>query len=288
MSERKRCVRCERAIDQWSKICPFCNWDQAEAPPPPKAVAAPLPEVRNDDEAALMKKAWLAGGGVLVFILAFLVGMVINRDDAPERAPEPLAEQAARENIPPVVRADTPLVPVGAGDIERPITSAPAAAPDANLPSEYARTDATAVSALEYARMAQRARAEQKRAPTFVDPRSLTGPAYAQSPRRSAAPASPSRSAVPGTGATIQRAAVRSRPVPEYQPIPPLRGSGKARLTLLVGSDGRVKHINIERALRGGNTAALISSVQRWRFKPAMENGAPVQAPYSVDISFER
>lgn len=287
MSERKRCVRCDRTIDQWSKICPYCNWDQAEAPPPPKKfeTAAPPPDPRLLEMDALRKKGLLAAGGVLVFILAFLVGMVINREDAPESAPEPLAEQAAKENVPPAVRADTPLVPVGASEVERPITSAPAPVPDASLPSEYARTDATAVSALEYARLAQRARAEPKRAPSFVDPRSLTGPAYAQAPRRPSAPAAPS--GIRAAAGAVP-AASRTRPVPEYQPIPPLRGSGTARLTLLVGPDGRVRHINIERALRGGNTAALVAAVQRWRFKPATDDGQPVQAPYSVDISFER
>ena len=34
--------------------------------------------------------------------------------------------------------------------------------------------------------------------------------------------------------------------------------------------------------------AALLGAIQSWRFKPATENGEPVAAPYSVEISFDR
>jgi TonB family protein len=69
--------------------------------------------------------------------------------------------------------------------------------------------------------------------------------------------------------------------------LPRLRASGTARLDLVIGPDGRVQDINVRRAIRG-NTPALIAAVQRWRFKPATENGRPVTAPYSVEISFDR
>ena len=69
--------------------------------------------------------------------------------------------------------------------------------------------------------------------------------------------------------------------MPQYQPIPRISGTGKARFTLVVGPDGRVKDVNVERMLRGGNTAALLGAIQTWKFKPATENGEPVAAPYS-------
>src|SRR5688500_20155690 len=36
MSEKRPCIRCEREIDAYAKICPYCNWDQTqtEIPPP--------------------------------------------------------------------------------------------------------------------------------------------------------------------------------------------------------------------------------------------------------------
>lgn len=246
----------------------------------------------TEEQRFLRRRGLMIGGGVLLLVASFLVGVLINRDGAPKNAPVPLEEQAARQNPSAPLRADTPLVPAGTGGIEQPITSAPVTTTDGSALAEYQRTDATAVSALEYAQMEKRARAEQARNPSFVDPRSLTGPAYAQHaplpPRRTAArpPVHPADAATQAPAQPVRVA--RTRPVPQYQPIPPMRGRGTARLSLTVGPDGNVKEINVERALEGGNTAALLAAVQRWRFKPAMENGSPVSAPYSVDISFKR
>ena len=55
-----------------------------------------------------------------------------------------------------------------------------------------------------------------------------------------------------------------------------------------MGSDGRVRDVNVDRMLNNGNTAALLGAIQNWRFKPATENGEPISAPYSVEISFNR
>ena len=79
----------------------------------------------------------------------------------------------------------------------------------------------------------------------------------------------------------------RTRPVPEYQPLPDIHVSGRvtARLDLVIGADGRVKEVNLRDSIPG-ETAKLIAAVQSWRFKPATENGQPVSANYSVDLSF--
>lgn len=306
MTDRKRCIKCERAIDAWAGICPFCNWDQtrtppsADAPPPIPAVQYKPPEEMN-----VRKLIGIGGAAILSLVLAFMVGMVINRDGAPKRAPESLEEQAEEHNteILKPKRADTPLVPAGEGGIDNePITSAPVAAAPGQVPNEYQRTDATAVSADEYAQMAQRAQAEKKKKmAVLVDPRSISGVAYAQGrpaparatlpapipgarPPQQAGDASPSAPQIARSGGRT----VRTRPVPQYQPIPRIAGSGKARFTLVIGTDGRVKDVNVDRMLQGGNTAALLGAIQTWRFKPATENGEPVAAPYSVEISFQR
>lgn len=324
MSERKPCNRCERAIDGWSKICPFCNWDQTQAAPPPEAVPQQKMAVQyvpeDDIREQIKRKGLFAGAGVLVLIASFLIGMVINSDDTPDDAPEPLTEQAQAQKVAPVRRADTPLVPTNErGGMEQPITSAPVsgAPQDPNAPSAYDRSDATAVSSVEYNDLAKRAKAERERMSVVVDPRSLTGAAYAQAQRpvvRRPAPPTrqqqaaglpgtvpqppPLNSTVPETAAPPQqsappqvadapraRRALRTRPVPISQPLPRINGTGTARLTLIIGSDGRVRDINIEKAL-SRNTADLVAAVQRWRFKPATEDGEPITAPYSVDISF--
>ncbi len=295
MTDRKRCIRCERAIDASAGTCPFCNWNQTQPLPPPDAQPrVSAVQYKPPEEMNVRKLIGIAGAAVLSLVLAFLVGMVINRDGAPKRAPESLEEQAQEHNVENLKpkRADTPLIPAGEGGIENePITSAPAPVAQGQVPDEYQRTDATAVSADEYAQMARRAQAEKKKnMAVLVDPRSINGVAYAQSQ-----PASPPRREISNWGQTPSqlnarpvRRVARTRPVPQYQPVPHVAGSGSARFTMMIGPDGRVKDVNVERMLRGGNTALLVGAIQTWRFKPATENGEPVAAPYSVEISFNR
>jgi TonB family protein len=304
MSERTTCRKCGRSIDAMAGRCPFCNWDQAHVPPPPDQVAVPV-EVANykpPEELNIRRMIGIAGGIIVMLVGAFLIGMVINSDGAPERAPESLEEQAQEHNVENLKpkRADTPLVPAGQGGIDQtPVTTAPVAPAPGQAPNDYARTDATAVSADEYAQIAKQAEAEKKKKRAIlVDPRSLTGPAYAQGQRepvqRTASLARrPLASTLPAqtqreldAPRAAREASVRTRPVPQYQPIP-RGGNGSARFTLMVGPDGRVKDINIERTATG-NTAQLVSAIQSWRFKPATENGRPVTAPYTVEISFGR
>jgi TonB family protein len=297
MSESRTCVRCSRRIDAWAGICPYCNWDQtrpapAQEPPKPSAVM----DYRPPSEHNLRKKAIFAGGGAMVLVASFAIGMVINSDDTPKAAPktveEQMAEEQAQRALPAARRADTPLVPMNQpGGIEQPITSAPVSAQPGDMPNDYNRTDATAVSATEYAEMAKRARAEKDRMAAVIDPRSLTGPAYAQTERpRSSSGATPRQIAQQVSAPHPQqqrRAVLRTRPIPQYQPLPSLRARGTARLSLMIGADGRVKRVDIERPLQG-NTAALLAAVQSWRFKPATEDGQPVAAPYNVEISFKQ
>jgi hypothetical protein len=297
MTERKTCVKCQRAIDATAGICPYCNWNQAQAAPSPEVLAQPSPASRmyTPPEPFNAKRLIIIGVGVLVMLIgSFFFGMVINRDGAPTRAPETVEEQAAehnQENLKPK-RADTPLVFEGQGGIEQqPITSAPLNTVDGAPDDAYARTDATAVSAAEYAQMAKRAAAEKRRSPALVDPRSITGAAYAQgSPLRNRRPnfdSSP-RTPVQASARIASSNVSHTRPVPTYQPLPPIRGEGKARFTLMVGADGRVHDVNVEQMMHGGNTGAIIGSLQSWRFRPATNNGEPVAAPYTVEISFKQ
>ena len=80
---------------------------------------------------------------------------------------------------------------------------------------------------------------------------------------------------------------MRTPPEPEAQPLPRIhvRETSVARLALTIGADGRVENVNVEQGL-GDQTATLIAAVQRWYFKPATQNGVPVAAPFSVELSF--
>lgn len=290
MTDRKACIRCGRNIDQWSKLCPFCNWDQSEAPPPPSATPAqPLgaTKVRSTDrtwwESVLLRlgvsdnpwrlRLFAALAATSLLITAFALGMIINRDATPKVESEPPAGVAVQGKS--RLRANVPLVPVA--DIEQPITSAPPTAVAEGMPAEYQRSDATAVSSEEYMQLAARARAEKKIA-GLVDPRTLTGPAYVAPKRpRPATPASDIPSNI----------SVRTRPVPQYQPLPQIRVSHRmtARFDLIIGADGSVKEVRMREGIPG-ETGRLIHALQAWKFKPATQNGVPVAAPFSVDISF--
>lgn len=285
MSQQQRCVRCERAIDAWARICPYCNWDQSRPAPVREVVPAPVAEYKPPEETTLRQKATYAGAGVLLLIVAFAVGMIINRDGAPTNAPESVSDGETEEAVSAPRRADTPLVPTNErGGFEAPITSAPVNDPAEGVAAnEWDRSDATAVSSVEYAQLARRAQAEKRPTTALVDPRTITGSAYGQAP---AAPRQRSPVTATGAPAAARMASLRTRPVPQYQPVPRMNARGSARLDLMIGPDGRVKDINVRRSI-SGNSAALIGAVQQWRFKPATANGHPVAAPYSVEISFK-
>lgn len=305
MEDKKPCLRCDRPIDPYARICPYCNWDQTSPAPPPSQRAAQASPYVPPQERNWRKHLMMLGGGIAVLVLAFVVGAFINSEDTPENAPKPVTDEiGVDEGIARTRRADVTLVPVDeANPFETPITSAPTAAPAEGIPAEYQRSDATAVSSVEYAALARRAQAERQ-AQQMIDPRSLTGPAYAQAQRPAPRPQQPVPMPPPMTSAaeepvpsreerpaesdepriTVTR---RTRPVPEHQPLPNLSVTQPvtARLELTVGADGRVKAVRLQNGIPG-NTPALIAAVQSWRFKPATENGVPVSAPFSVDISF--
>ena len=275
MSDPKKCIRCERAIDGYASVCPYCNWNQSTPPPVREVVPVEVAEYKPPEERNARQKLIYAGIGVVVLIFAFVGGMIINRDGTPKNVPQ-VVDDTPDAHVSAPKRADTQLVPTNEpGGIEQPITSAPASGPVPGTPAnEWDRSDATAVSSAEYAQLARRALAEKKTQQPLVDPRSLTGAAYAQEPHRR-----PIANRVAVAGA-------RTRPVPEYQGLPSIRAQGAAILDLTVGPNGRVTDINVRRAPFGG-TGQLISAVQHWRFRPATVNGAPVSAPYSVQIQFK-
>lgn len=285
MTDKKPCIRCERAIDPYAKICPYCNWDQANASVPPAQPATAAPAYVPPQERDWRRMLMMIGGFVLLLIASFAVGAWINSDDAPKNAPEPVTSQE-QAPVSTTKRSDLTLVPVTAADLEQPITSAPATTVAEGVPAEYQRSDATAVSSEEYARLAARAKAERAAA-NMVDPRSIRGPAYAQAPPRPRRDPEDIPDTMTSAAGEPKRALLGTRPVPQYQPLPHISVTEPttARLELIVGADGRVKEVNLKDSIPG-QTPKLIAAVQSWRFKPAMRGGEAVEAPFTVDISF--
>ena len=108
---------------------------------------------------------------------------------------------------------------------------------------------------------------------TQNDPRSITGSPYeTPSPR-------PARPRVV--------AAVEMQPIPVFQPVPHVRVNREAtaQLALLVGTDGRVHDIDVQRDVPGV-MGPLIGEVQQCRFRPATQNGQAVSSRFTVAVTF--
>lgn len=291
MSERKPCVDCNRTIDAIAKSCPFCGWDQREearpksetsSPTPVEASPLPVPP-RERVFSRIPRRILTVVGGAAGLVIVFVIGALVHghEPDAKPAAPTSTINAPRAEAAPPA-HGNIELVPTGtsAQDAQQPITSAPVASNDGSMADPYARDDATALPQSDYAQLAQRAQPKGAQTSTqFTDPRSITGGvegAQQETPR-------PRRAAPPVQSTTV----ARTEPVAVYQPVPSMHlgTEATARLFLTVGADGRVKDIDIARALPG-DTARLIGAVQEWRFRPATENGVPVASRFSVDITF--
>ena len=296
MSERKSCIRCGRSIDEFAKACPFCNWDQTQIPPPPEEVTPPPAYVPPEEKVWWRKRAIGVAAFVALIVVAFAIGTLIHGFEPSDvKAAQTKTEPAAPAR--PGPRSNVTLVPVsgseGMTEIEQPITSAPAATPGQQA------NDATALPAAEYAAAAARAKAQQeaeeKSKSAMVDPRSITGSAYAPPPPRTEpvipkpmissadtqerdanAPAQPESAPTPSrTSAYLQ-----------YKPLPHISVDREiqARLDLTVDSEGRVTDVDVSEPVP--EMSRVIAAVQSWRFKPATENGVPVTSRVSVDITF--
>jgi len=286
MTDQKRCVRCERAIDAYAKICPFCNWDQEE----PLSAAAAQPQVATDyvppEEHKSRRLILGIVGGIVLLVVSFALGSLIHGANPEETAAKTGGSLVSTTAGPGPEKANlggphaqVELQPVGNNQpiVEQPITSAPAATNTNGIPDAYSRSDATAVSSAEYQQLAARARAEKQSAMT--DPRLLTAPMYERPrPRPRPEPTAPP---------VQQSVAQRTAPVAEYAPFPEIHVDRETtiNLTVLVGEDGRPRSVSIEGVLPG-QTAKLIAAIHGWRFRPAMENGQPVAAPFSTAVSF--
>ena len=308
MSDKKPCIHCNRNIDAHAKLCVYCNWDQSVTPPPPEvqeATVGAAPAYVAPKDNRVRNRVLGIAGFVVLLIAAFSIGTFMHGFDPDEvstlKGDKPVITLTGGPSTPAPSRADLQVVPANPNNVvagEAPITSAPATTTAAGVPNEYQRSDATAATAEEYAQLAARAKAERT---LGLDPRTVGGPAYGgipARPRRTAeqqgvAALPPGSALPPMTSAGVNgeprrgQILVRTRPQPEFQPIPDIRVDRDtvARLDLTVGADGRVKDVNILNAIPG-ETAKLIAAVQSWRFRPATENGTPVPSHFSVDVSF--
>jgi TonB family protein len=274
LEERKPCVRCERKIDAAATRCLFCNWDQAATPaakPAPKAAPAYVPPPDNRARNKILGAIAFAA----LLIIAFVVGSFVHGFDSKEVKAAPTKAVTRTEAAPPAEpqpQANITLVPV-----------------------QEQQADNTAL-------MTQQLGAQQQPVAQGVqgvqgvqnipitDPRMITSNAPPTGVTSGVTPPMPQQAQhAPQTNRVPVRVAARphTEPIPQYQPVPPIRVDREttARLELTVGSDGRVRDIDVIQPV-AGETPRLINAVQNWRFRPATVAGQPVTSRFTVNITF--
>ncbi|MGH9421307.1 MAG: energy transducer TonB [Thermoanaerobaculia bacterium] len=282
MPEQKPCIRCQRPIDPYARLCVYCNWDQANTHPDQSAFApAAPPYVPPPDNR--IRNRFFAAVAIGALVIVFMIGSLVRASSENSKAAQ-AALQTTQDSEP---HSTVTLVPVEGGDSlqpESPVTTAPVQSPSAgNVEVNGERTDATALPSDAYSAAARRASAERALRTTAgpVDPRTIGGsiePRHARS-----VPAAPAQA----DQATQQTASLpHTKPIPLYRPVPSMSvdRSVSARLFLTIGSDGRVHDINVGQSIPG-EMPRLIASVQNWRYKPATLNGEPVTSTLTVDIN---
>jgi TonB family protein len=76
-------------------------------------------------------------------------------------------------------------------------------------------------------------------------------------------------------------------PEPEYPASArSAKKEGSVRLGLVVGIDGVPHDVRVVFSSDKDFDAVAIETVQRWRFRPALKNGEPVEAPIEVSVDF--
>ncbi len=325
MAEKLQCVRCGRMIDAIARVCPYCNIDRtgnvSVAPPPvlhdfgtgqadPTTETPTMKQISREARTLLM-----VVGAIALMVATFAIGGLYYRiGNRPSKSAQdgrdaPVAEIAqVNSDTPDLMLTSEPGTGPSAGRI---VTTAPSTTTAEQIPGDIQRRDATAMPSTQYSTILEQARSEERsRAATVasVDPRSISTSPFPVTvpprPRRQTAPPvaatensetrRDSQSTPTGTSSTSEDRPVETRrtsPVPSYQPLPKMSRreivkSGSVRLNLTIGADGTVKEVDILETIPNV-TPKMIAAVQRWRFKPATENGRPVEGTYLADIFFK-
>jgi TonB family protein len=90
-----------------------------------------------------------------------------------------------------------------------------------------------------------------------------------------------------GSGGGMTAPTLIYRIDPEYsEEARKARFQGTVILETLVRKDGFVDLVHVVRSLGFGLDQNAIDAVKKWRFRPGMKNGAPVDVPMRIEVSF--
>jgi TonB family protein len=88
-------------------------------------------------------------------------------------------------------------------------------------------------------------------------------------------------------GGGVSAPRVLYSPDPEYSDeARKAKYQGSVVLWIIVGADGRVRDVRVQRTLGLGLDEKAIEAVRKWRFEPAMKNGQPVAVQVNVEVNF--
>jgi len=88
-------------------------------------------------------------------------------------------------------------------------------------------------------------------------------------------------------GGGVSAPRVLYSPDPEYsEEARRAKYQGSVVLWIVVGPDGRVRDVRVQRTLGLGLDEKAIEAVRKWRFEPARKNGQPVAVQVNVEVNF--
>jgi TonB family protein len=106
-------------------------------------------------------------------------------------------------------------------------------------------------------------------------------------------PSTEGASSAAGRGSAGNGAAGRTMPSPISMPTPPYpaemrkrKVEGKVMLEVLIKDDGSVSNVRVLRGVSPELDESAVTTVKTWKFKPATENGLPVNMRTTVEINF--
>jgi protein TonB len=62
--------------------------------------------------------------------------------------------------------------------------------------------------------------------------------------------------------------------------------SGSTTLLIVVGEDGSVRSVSVDRSLNRDLDAKAVDAVKQWKFEPATKKGVPVSVELGVQVDF--
>ena len=90
-----------------------------------------------------------------------------------------------------------------------------------------------------------------------------------------------------GPGSEVKAPKPKHTPEPDFSEIAKYEAyQGVVVVNVIVGTDGNVHHVRLLRPLGMGLDENAQSTVQAWRFQPAMRNGQPVAVEMNIEIAF--